>query len=506
MDLVLPNVMSNALCIGLLALGGTVLLLVGTPALAWAYPPLTLALYALTRYYLRTSRQLRLMELEAKSPLYAHFSDAVRGLQTIRALGWSGAYSARHRRLLDDSQRPLYLLEATGLWLGLAVRLITASLAVGVTVLATTTTTNTTRRGGGGDGQGGARAGFVGAGFVALMDFSGLLSTFVQCWVQFEMSLGAVKRLKEFGETAGGEDRAGEDLRPGKSWPERGEIVIEGVDASYAEARYRDNDNDVDEEVEGREGVTLALRGLSMRVSAGDKMAVVGRTGSGKSSLLLLLLRLLDPTIGTVADGSSSILTIDGLPLRRIHRATLRQRVVALPQDAVFLAAGETFREALDPWAADDDDNADEEEEQECHGALRRVGLLGAVEAAGGLDAEVGRDALSQGQRQLFGLAAAVLRARRRERRGARGGVLLLDEVTSNVDRDTEATIMRVIGEVFRTYTVVAVTHSLESVVGFDKVFVMADGRIVKEGTPQSLIREEEGTKGRDRSRSVCVA
>lgn len=462
-DLVLPNVMMNTLSIGLLALGQSTLLLVGAPLLSWAYPPLALALYALARYYLRTSRQLRLMELEAKAPLYAQFGDAVRGLASVRAFGWAGAYVARHRALLDDSQRPLYLLEAAGLWLGLAVRLITALLAVGVTAVAVS-------RGGGGRG----RAGFVGAGLVALMDFSGLVSTFVQCWVQFEMSLGAVKRLKEFGETAGSEDRVGEDLRPGATWPEKGEVVIEGVDASYAEGRYRDDGDDEDDDV------TLALRGLSMRVAAGEKVAIVGRTGSGKSSLILLLLRLLDPT-------TAGAFTLDGLPLRRLHRDTLRQRVIAMPQDMVFLAAGETFRTALDPGGQATDDD-------ECRAALERVGLLETVKEAGGLDAELGRDVLSQGQKQLFSLAAAVLRARFRERQGAGGGLLLLDEVTSNVDRHTETTIMGVIREVFKSYTVVAVTHSLESVVGFDKVFVLADGHVVKEGTPQSLIKEEEGT------------
>lgn len=151
-----------------------------------------------------------------------------------------------------------------------------------------------------------------------------------------------------------------------------------------------------------------------------------------------------------------------------------------MPQDVVFLAAGETYKDALDP--------SSQASEDQCSAALQQAGLWNVVEAAGGLDAKVGPDALSQGQKQLFGLAIAVLRAQRRG--GSGGGILLLDEVTANVDRETEKTIMRVIGDVFRSCTVLAVTHSLESVIDFDRVFVMGDGEVIKEGSPRTLMKE----------------
>lgn len=459
LDLALPGALMNAFALGAAALGQAVVVVVGTPFIACAYPVLIIVLYVLTARYLRTSRQLRLLEMENKSPLYAQFADTVRGITSIRAFGWLAEYTAQNHLFLDDSQRPLYLLAMTSLWLGLVLKLIVAGLAVAVTILATQLVAHT-------DG-----AGFVGAGFVALMEFGDLLNAFIQCWVEFEMSLGAVKRLKDFGDTAGSENKVGEDLRPQETWPEKGEIVIDGVTASYEEEKYKDDGEDM----------TMALHGVSMKISAGEKAAIVGRTGSGKSSLILLLLRLLDPTTET-----ENNTTIDGLPLHRIHRDTLRRRIIAMPQDMVFLAAGETFKNALDPQSQATD--------EECHAALEQVGLLDAVMEAGGLLAEIGKDTLSQGQKQLFSLAIAVLRAQFRQQRGAEGGVLLLDEVTSNVDRETEKIIMGVIRQVFKNYTVLAVTHSLESVEGFDKVFVMADGRVVQEGTPRSLIKAQKGT------------
>lgn len=459
-DMTLPSMLMNTSALLFLSIGQAIVIAIGTPFILYAYPVLIIILSRLTKYYLATSRQLRLLELENKSPLYTQFSDTVRGIASIRAFGWIGAYTAENYRLLNDSQRPLYLLDMLGTWLSLVLKLIVAVIAVTVTILVTQLPSLRDR------------AGFVAAGFLALMRFGGMLNSVLQCWVQLETSLGAVKRLKEFGETAGSEDRVGEDLRPDEQWPKRGEIVIDGIDASYAEERFQDNP----------EEMGFALKGLSLNVSAGEKVAVVGRTGSGKSSLILLLLRLLDPSLDTEKN-----ISIDGLPLRRIHRDTLRQRIIAMPQDMVFLAAGETFRAALDPYARASDEG--------CQAALEDVGLLDTINDAGGLSAPVAKDTLSQGQKQLFSLAIAVLRARVRERDGgALGGLLLLDEVTSNVDRETESTIMGVIDRVFKHYSILAVTHSLESVVSFDKVIVMADGHIVKEGTPTSLIRDENGT------------
>lgn len=111
-----------------------------------------------------------------------------------------------------------------------------------------------------------------------------------------------------------------------------------------------------------------------MHIRPGERVAVVGRTGSGKSSLILLLLRLLNP----VPEHTEGI-TIDGIPLYRVNRETLRQRIIAMPQEMVFLAAGETFKDTLDPRS--------KATEEECRSALERVGLWNVVDDAGGLQA-----------------------------------------------------------------------------------------------------------------------
>ena len=202
---------------------------------------------------------------------------------------------------------------------------------------------------------------------------------------------------------------------------------------------------------------------------------------SGKSSFILLILRILDPTAETAAG-----ITIDDLPLQRIHRETLRRRIIAVPQDLVFLAEGDTFRSMLDPYGTSS--------EKDCRTVLEDVGLARAVDAAGGIGATASPDSLSHGQKQLFSLAVAILRARHRAEtlgaRESRGGILLLDEVTSSVDAETEETMQRVIGDVFRHYTVVAVTHRTNHLEKYDKVYVMADGEVVRSGAPSSIISD----------------
>lgn len=454
-DFFLPKSMSNTLLAFFASTGQAIVVAIGTPFIAVFYPVLLVFLSLLSRFYLKTSRQLRLLDLEAKSPLYAQFQDTIRGITTIRAFGWVPHYAAQNYERVDDSLRPAYLLSMSQVWLALMLKLVVAFLAVSVTVLATQILSLS------------RRAGFVGAGMVSLMELGNMMNACVHSWIHLEMSMGAVKRLKDFGEKTGSEDKGEGDLRPAESWPERGEIMIGGVDASYEEERYKDDSEDR----------TLVLKDIRIHIQAGEKLAIIGRTGSGKSSLILLLLRLLDPTSDTAGK-----ITIDGTPLRRVHRDTLRQRVIAMPQEMVFLAGGESFRTALDPYTKSTD--------EECQFALDQVKLWSVIQNAGGLQAEMAKNIFSQGQKQLFSLAIAIIRARLRQKHGCRGGILLLDEVTASVDRETDSTMMKVIQQFFVDYTVVAVTHSLESITGFDRAIVMGNGQVIQEGTADSLSKE----------------
>ena len=204
-----------------------------------------------------------------------------------------------------------------------------------------------------------------------------------------------------------------------------------------------------------------------MVISAGQKIAIVGRSGSGKSSLLLTILRLLEITAG--------ILTIDSLDITTLTRQSVRSALLAVPQDPVLLPG--TVRFNLAPYLKKSDGAI--------RSALDKVGLWSLVEGRGGLDAAMEKCEMSQGQQQLFCLARVLLR--REEERGSAAKLVLLDEFAASVDSATEDLMMRLLREEFTEYTIVAVTHRLESIVGFDRVGVMDQGQLVEYESPEVL-------------------
>ena len=210
----------------------------------------------------------------------------------------------------------------------------------------------------------------------------------------------------------------------------------------------------------------VALHNITLTIQPGQKVGLCGRTGAGKSSLVAAVLRLLELDSGT--------LRIDGVDVATLRRDALRGRLVALPQDPLVLA-GVDVRGNADPGGA--------ASEAAVRAALERVGLWAAVEARGGLAAEVSGATWSRGQLQLLALARALLLVRAGRR------VVLLDEPTSGVDAEADATVQRVLREECSGATVLTVAHRIETIMGSDVVVVLDEGRVVEVGPPGELVR-----------------
>lgn len=392
-----------------------------------------------------------------------HFLDTIKGITTIRAFRWDPLDTQRNNTLLDTSQRPAYLLAMIQQWLTTTLQLIVMGMAVFLTGLAT---------------QLRVGAGLTGASLVTLLTFSESISNLIRSYTMLETSLGAVSRLRTFSETVKPEDFPGEDIEPEEDWPRCGRIEMKDVSASYEAGP--------DDAQEPSPSPSLVLRNLNLAILPAEKVAICGRTGSGKSSLLLLLLRLLDP-LPSCAQNTC----IDALPLHKIDRATLRKRLIAIPQDAVFLPDGSTVQANIDPLSC--------ATPQECLDALSAVHLSSFVLDRGGLEAGMAADDLSAGQKQLFSLGRAMLRRWVRDRmltqstqsnEEKRGGVLLLDEVSSSVDKATDRAMQEIIRAEFARYTIVMVSHRLEMVLDFfDRVVVLDQGRVVESGSPRELVQ-----------------
>ncbi|OIW27076.1 P-loop containing nucleoside triphosphate hydrolase protein [Coniochaeta ligniaria NRRL 30616] len=459
-DSQLPGMINNLCISGAIGLGQAIVIAASSAYLAISYPFFIAVVYFVQKYYLPTSKRLRILDLEAKSTLYTHFLDTIVGIATIRSYGWFEHMSLRNAKFLDMSQRPSYQLAMVQQWLLLVMNMVVAALALILVLLATQL------RGGVVD------LGALGAAMVMLITFGTTLAGVVNAYTGLEIALGGISRLKTFSEITESEEKEfGEgDIMPPAEWPLTGKIVMEDISASY-----------------NRADPQPLLSDLSLVIHSREKVALCGRTGSGKSSVLALLLRLLDPITSQSASTPPTIL-VDDIPLTRINHSALRMHLIAASQDAVFLPtdSATSFRANLDPWRA--------ATAEEALAALDTVGLREAIDARGGIDAVADTAGLSGGQKQLFCLARVVLRRRMRlnalAKRGLpEGGILLLDEMTSSVDRDTERLMMDILWREFEAYTVLMVTHSMEVAEQCDRVLVLDKGSIVEDGNPKELTK-----------------
>ena len=418
---------------GALCIGSAMLIAAGAEFVGITMPFVILILYILQKYYLRTSRQLRFMDLEAQAPLATHYQETLAGVSTIRAFGWQEQAHQKCLDLLDVSQKAYYMMFCIQRWLNLVLDFLTAAIAVIVVAMAMELRNTSS-------------AGAVGVSLLNILSFNTQLAYLITAWTTMETALGAVARVKNFEKATVSEDKPSETHEPPTAWPQGGALSYSKVRASY--------------NVDGEE----VLKGISFDIAAGEKVGICGRSGSGKSSLLLTLLRLLDHSSGSMS--------LDGIDLTTVPRQIVRERLTALPQEAITVPG--SLRDNLDPLKVRSD--------QESKAALARVGLLENVESQRGLDTSMQDLSLSQGQMQLFAVARALLKKSR---------LLVLDEMTSSVDTKTEDLMLQIVKEEFAESTVIAVAHRLQTIVDFDKVIVLDKGEIVETGKPSDLLEKE---------------
>lgn len=204
------------------------LIAIGSSYMALLCPGLIIAVYFLQKYYLRTSRQVRFLDLECKSPLYTHFTETVEGLSTIRAFGWQEPFAKKNLERLDVSQKPFYLLFCIQRWLNLILLLLVSVMAIAVIALATSL-------------QGTTSASRIGVSLSAVVTFNQNLARLMQFWTQMETSLGAVARVKGFEEGTASENKEEETFVPSEDWPTRGAIEFKNVSASYGYVKPKFN-------------------------------------------------------------------------------------------------------------------------------------------------------------------------------------------------------------------------------------------------------------------------
>ncbi|TWU72156.1 hypothetical protein ED733_003640 [Metarhizium rileyi] len=416
-DMELPSTMINYSSTAFTCAAKVIIIAIFSKYLGIAIPLMGISLFFLQKFYLQTSRQLRHLSIEAKAPLYTSFTAVSEGLITIRAFGWESQYQDRCQRLIDASQRPEYMLSCIQYCLGFVLELLTAALAV---ALVTITITLADR----------FSAGSVGVALVMVIGLSEVLVRLIKSWTRLETSIGAAARVKS---------------AVARSW-----VLGDKEPHSFLHTSPSSADAEP------------ALNNISLSVQAGQHIAVCGRTGSGKSSIILSILQMIDTE-------PAGAITIDGVDVSAVDPTQLRQRINIVSQDA-FLFPG-TIRLNLNPFSSASDDAI--------ISALERVGLWSMVQEKGGLEADMDDKVWSAGQKQLFCLARALIR---------KSKVLFLDEAMSSVDASTERIAHDIISTDFKGCTVLSIIHRLSHIHAFDRVAVMAEGSLIEYDEPAKLL------------------
>ncbi|KAJ5785624.1 uncharacterized protein N7503_010836 [Penicillium pulvis] len=395
-----------------------------------AMPVLVAVICLVQSYYLRTSRQVRLLDIEAKAPLVSHFLETMQGITTLKALGWSSHFQKAFESSFVVSQKPFYMLYCIQQWLTLVLDLITGTMAI--ILIAITASLRDHFSGGS-----------VGVALYMIMTLNQALAQLINYWISLETSIGAVYRVKTFlQDTPSESDHACST----ESSFSKGAIEIANLTVSY------------------NPSTAPVLKGLSLNILPGEKVAICGQSGSGKTSLVLALLQMME-----VQDG---YIKIDETNLAGLKPDSLRACLSVVSQDQ-FLLPG-TVRLNMDPYKRTSDETIQQ--------ALNLVGLWNRISSGGGLEMKLKSSEWSVGEKQLLALARAMV---------IRSPVLILDEATSSVDLDTEALMQRVIADHFSSQTVVSVIHRFGNIRQFDRVILIKDGVMVENDSPATLLGAE---------------
>ncbi|GIQ80078.1 hypothetical protein KIPB_000818 [Kipferlia bialata] len=425
--------------------------------------------------YRGSVRELKRMSAVARSPVLALASETLTSVQTIRAYGLENHFREHNRNNVNKYTRLYIPTLAIGSWLRLRLDTLSSFVNLAVALSAVLFTE-----------AGSTSAVYIGLALTYAANVFSMSTSTVDFFTQLEAEMSSVERIFEYIEELPKEaPRRLPGVSVPEEWPAQGAIQFNDVVLRY------------------RPELDPVLKGISISIKPGEKVGLVGRTGAGKSTLAVALMRLVEAESGSIC--------MDGLDLSTVGIHDVRGNISSIPQDA-FLFAG-SLRANLDPihqLRHEQGLRATERAGQKSHkgdleaelaevavvgdaaaasddvlwAALERVQLREYVEANGGLGMILTDNGanLSEGQRQLVCMARALVEDNK---------VILMDEATASVDQDTDAAIQHILRECFGDKTILVIAHRLITIMDFDRILVMDDGHVGEFDTPANLLRRE---------------
>lgn len=389
--------------------------------------------------YIQAQLSVKREMSNAKSPVLSHFGAAITGLTSIRAYSAQQSFKAESLNRIDRYTRSARTFYNLNRWICVRVDGLGAAFAASLAFYLVYI------RGGSA-----ATTGFT---LSMAISFSGIIIWWIRILNEFEVAGNSLERIQEYIDIEH-EVKPTEEGEPSAAWPTSGDLEVNNLSARYSPNGPR------------------VLHNVSFKVKSGERVGVVGRTGSGKSSLTLSLLRCI------YTDGE---VYYDGMPASKLNLDALRSNITIIPQVPELLSG--TLRSNLDIFSTYDDAQLNE--------ALRSSGLFSLQseddEGRITLDSAIasGGSNLSIGQRQIIALARAILRGTK---------LLILDEATSAIDYETDSIIQNSLrNQVAKDVTIITIAHRLQTIMDSDKIMVLDAGRVVEFGSPKELLENKKG-------------
>ena len=399
-------------------------------------PLFAIICWFLYRFYINCSRELNRIEGVLNSPILNLVNETIPGTATIRAYNLQDKYIELFQNKVDEHYKLLYYINGTGQWYLLCLNLLSMIFLTYMVVMTLMHKTKFTPR----------IIGIILTYSLVLqedmIEFLSSFSNFENTMTKMERSLSYTKIISERPQTLTS------DLAL-RDWPSKGEILFENYNVKY------------------RNDTEIVLKNINFHLKPGEHLGIVGRTGSGKSTISLCLFRILEAFSGKIY--------IDGVDISKVGLKKLRESLTIIPQDSTLMDG--TLRYNIDPVGNYTDKEITE--------VMKNIGFDYIISLnREGLDQKISENGsnLSIGEKQLICITRAILR---------KSKIIVLDEATASIDYKTEEIIQKALNEVLNSSTMISIAHRIKTVMNADKILVLEDGKIIEFDTPNNLLNNK---------------
>ena len=393
--------------------------------------------WLLYRFYINCSRELNRIEGVLNSPILNLVNETIPGTATIRAYDLQNKYIEIFQNKIDEHYKLLYYINGTGQWYLLCLNLLSMLFLAYMVIMTLMHKTRFTPK----------IIGIILTYSLVLqedmIEFLSSFSNFENTMTKMERSLSYTKIISERPQTLDS------DLNL-RNWPSKGEILFENFNVKY------------------RNDTEMVLKDINFHLKPGEHLGVVGRTGSGKSTISLCLFRILEAFSGKIF--------IDGVDISKVGLKKLRRSITIIPQDSTLMDG--TLRYNIDPVKAFTD--------EEIIRVMKKIGFDYIInQNSDKLEQKISENGsnLSIGEKQLICITRAILR---------KSKIIVLDEATASIDYKTEEIIQKALNELLSTSTMISIAHRIKTVMNADKILVLENGEIIEFDTPQNLLNNKE--------------